>query len=88
MIDSVVVAPRVFQGHREVRLTGKWRGETRKIEPGSFIVDMSQPLSLLAIYLLEPQSDDGLATWNFFDSDLRQGELYPVFKVGGVPPSP
>ncbi|MGI9045178.1 MAG: hypothetical protein ACR2GK_13795, partial [Gemmatimonadaceae bacterium] len=88
MIDSVVVAPRVFQGHREVRLTGRWRGETRKIEPGSFIVDMLQPLRLLAVYLLEPQSDDGLVTWNFFDSDLRPGGLYPVFKVGGVPPSP
>ena len=88
MIDSVVVASRPFQGHREVRLTGKWRGETRKIEPGSFIVDMSQPLSLLAVYLLEPQSDDGLVTWNFFDSDLRTGGLYPVFRVGGLPPSP
>ncbi len=88
VIDSVVVAPRPFQGHREVRLTGKWRGETRKIEPGSFIVDMAQPLSLLAVYLLEPQSDDGLVTWNFFDSDLRPGGLYPAFKVGGVPPSP
>ncbi len=88
MIDSVVVAPRPFQGHREVRLTGRWRGETRKIEAGSFIVDMLQPLSLLAVYLLEPESDDGLVTWNFFDSDLRPGGLYPVFKVGGVPPSP
>lgn len=88
MIDSTTVAERPFQGHREMRLTGKWRRETRKIEPGSFIVDTVQPLGLLAVYLLEPQSDDGLVNWNYFDSVLRPGGLYPVFKVGGAPPSP
>ena len=88
MIDSAVVAQRPFQGHREMRLTGKWRGETRKIERGSFVVETSQPLGLLAVYLLEPQSDDGLVTWNYFDSALRPGGLYPVFKVGGAPPAP
>jgi hypothetical protein len=87
-IDSAVAAPRAFQGHREMRLSGRWLGETRKIEPGSFVVDMSQPLAILAVYLLEPQSDDGLVTWNFFDSDLKPGGTYPVFKVGGAPPTP
>jgi hypothetical protein len=87
-IDSVIAAPRSFQGHREVRLSGTWRGTTRRIEPGSFIVDTAQPLAILAVYLLEPQSDDGLVTWNFFDSDLKPGGTYPVFKVGGAPPTP
>lgn len=88
MIDSVIVSPRVFQGHREMRLTGRWRRETREIRPGSFIVETAQPLGPLAVYLLEPQSDDGLVTWNFFDAQLRPGGVYPVFKVGGAPPSP
>ena len=88
VIDSVVKAQRPFQGHREVRLTGKWRGETRTIPPGSFVVDVSQPLGILAIYMLEPQTDDGLVTWNFFDAQLKTGGAYPVFKVGGVPPKP
>lgn len=88
MIDSTVASQRPFQGHREMRLTGKWRKETRAITPGSFIVDTSQPLGLLAVYLLEPQSDDGLVTWNFFDSQLKPGGLYPVLKVGGAPPTP
>ena len=48
----------------------------------------AQPLGILAVYLLEPQSDDGLVTWNFFDHAIRPGGLYPVFKVGGAPPSP
>ena len=88
LIDSTVAAARPFQGHREMRVVGKWRRATRKVEPGSFIVDMKQPLSLLAVYLLEPQSDDGLVTWNFFDASLKAGGEYPVMKVGGAPPVP
>jgi len=85
MIDSTVVSQRPFQGHREMRLVGRWRKETRPIETGSFIVDTAQPRGLLAVYMLEPQSDDGLVTWNYFDAQLRPGGVYPVFKVGGVP---
>ena len=35
----------------------------------------------LAQYLLEPESDDGLATWNFLDSRLSAGAIYPVQKI-------
>ena len=86
-IDSTIVAQRTFQGHREMRVEGAWQRQTRTIPTGSFIVDTAQPLALLAVYLLEPQSDDGLVTWNFFDADLKPGATYPVFKVGGPPPS-
>jgi hypothetical protein len=71
-----------------MRLSGRWLARTQRIEPGSFIVDTAQPLGPLAVYLLEPQSDDGLVTWNFFDRDLRPGAVYPVYKVGGAPPTP
>jgi len=87
-VDSTIVAPRPFQGHREIRLTGRWRRDTRRIPAGSFIVSTSQPLGLLAVYMLEPQSDDGLVTWNYFDRELKPGGIYPVFKTGGVPPTP
>jgi hypothetical protein len=87
-IDSAIVAPRPFQGHREMRIAGKWRSATRTVVPGSFIVEMNQPLNILAVYLLEPQSDDGLVTWNFFDASLKPGGEYPVMKVGGAPPVP
>jgi hypothetical protein len=87
-IDSVAAAARPFQGHRETRLTGFWRKEMRRITEGSFVVATNQPLGLLAVYLLEPQSDDGLLSWNFFDSELKTGGAYPVFKTGGAPPTP
>jgi hypothetical protein len=88
VIDSTVVAVRPFQGHREMRLTGTWRRESRRLMPGSFIVDTAQPLGQLAIYLIEPQSDDGLVTWNYFDRQLQPGGTYPVFRIGGAPPTP
>jgi hypothetical protein len=45
------------------------------------VVDAAQPLANLIFYLLEPQSDDGLTTWNFFDDQIGEGNtIYPVFK--------
>jgi hypothetical protein len=38
-------------------------------------------LSILALYLLEPQSDDGLVTWNFTDQWLRPGGRFPIVRV-------
>ncbi|HVF38547.1 MAG TPA: hypothetical protein VM939_01520, partial [Gemmatimonadaceae bacterium] len=86
-IDSVITAPRPFQGHREVRVVGRWRRAVRAIPRGAVIVPMPQPLQTLAVYLLEPESDDGLTTWNYFDNSLRPGGTYPVLRLL-TPPSP
>jgi hypothetical protein len=67
-IDSLVKSGRPFQGHSEVRLEGRWVPNQHVVsEPGNYIVRTSQPLGVLAAMLLEPQSDDGLTTWNFLD---------------------
>lgn len=84
VIESIVTASRAFQGHHEVRLTGRWERGLQKLPAGSFIVSTAQPLGALVVYLLEPESDDGLATWNFFDSQLRQGEHFPVRRILGL----
>ncbi|MDQ2664887.1 MAG: M14 family metallopeptidase [Gemmatimonadota bacterium] len=78
-IDSVVRSPRPFQGHNEVRPFGHWEAV-----PGSalvsFVVPTNQPLGRVAMYLLDPESDDGLATWNMFDAALAQ-RTYPVLRA-------
>jgi murein tripeptide amidase MpaA len=79
--DSVIAAPRAFQGHREMRLEGAWRTERRTLAAGSWHVPADQPRALLALQLLEPQSDDGLATWNVFDPALRPGGDFPVVRL-------
>jgi hypothetical protein len=81
VIDSVITAQRPFQGHNEVRLTGRWERGMQTLPPRSFIVSTAQPRGTLIVYLLEPESDDGFATWNLFDSRLRKGERFPVKRI-------
>ena len=40
-------------------------------DAGWFLVRTDQPLGVLAAYLLEPASEDGLATWNLLDRELQ-----------------
>ena len=49
---------------------------------GDWFVPMDQPLAHVAIYLLEPESDDGLVRWGWFDA-LNAGDVYPVLRVPG-----
>jgi hypothetical protein len=87
VVDSVAHAERPFQGHRETRLAGRWITRRYRVEPGSYVVSTAQPLALVAAYLLEPESDDGLATWNLFDAALRVGGEFPVVQAAaGAPP--
>jgi hypothetical protein len=78
VIDSIVTSPRPFQGHHEVRLRGHWERGLQSLPPNSFVVSTAQPRGALIVYLLEPESDDGFATWNFFDSHIQKGGRYPV----------
>jgi zinc carboxypeptidase len=81
VIDSVKKAGRAFQGHTTVTLTGKYKKETITFPAGSIMVRAAQPLGTLAAYLLEPESDDGLTTWNFLDSYLGEGKVHPIYKA-------
>ena len=56
---------------------------------GTFIVKGAQPLARLAAQLLEAESEDSLATWNFFDKELTpspDGKLpdYPVLRLPDI----
>ena len=83
VIDSVKKAGRPFQGHTTVTLAGNYKKETIEFPAGSIIVRAAQPLGTLAAYLLEPESDDGLTTWNFLDLYLGAGKDHPIYKVMG-----
>ena len=87
-VDSVVTAARAFQGHHEVRVEGAWRTDRRTLAAGSYVVPARQPLALVAAELLEPESDDGLVTWNGWDGALRRGGDFPVVRLPGPVPDP
>jgi len=84
-IDSVATSPRAFQGHKETRLTGQWRDYTGALPAAYLVVDVALlPRGPLSVYLLEPQSEDGLVDWNYFDGELRPLGAFPIMRV--LPP--
>jgi len=85
-ISRVEGSSRLNQGHYTNRISGKYLNETIVFPAGTLVVRTAQPLANLAAYLLEPQSDDGLLTWNFWDRYLvpQWGTgyyPYPVYKI-------
>ena len=86
-IDTLVVGP-LFEGHRTVQAEGQWSTQPADsvIAAGWGLVRTAQPLGVLAGYLLEPASEDGLVTWNLLDRELQGGMAYPVLRVRKLPP--
>lgn len=78
---------REYQKHNMVTIKGEFESKTIKMPTGSYYVDMAQPYAYLIFYMLEPQSDDGLLAWNYFDDYLIKNGIekkevaFPVFKV-------
>ncbi len=81
VVDAIEKSPKPFQNHNEVKLKGKYVAEKVTLPGGTRIVRLAQPLGLLAAYLLEPESDDGLTDWNFLDQWLEVGKPAPVRKI-------
>jgi hypothetical protein len=75
-----------YPGHNPVSLEGEFIKSSKTCKAGDYVVQLEQPLAWLIFYLLEPQSDDGLVYWNYFDSELENSEIgkkkviFPVFK--------
>jgi hypothetical protein len=80
-VDSLRSARRQFEGHRAAIVEGSWVERDGSAAAGWFRVSTDQPRGVLAAYLLEPASEDGLVTWNLFDRALQQGGEAPVLRV-------
>jgi hypothetical protein len=72
---------REFQKHKMRTVEGIFETIDQSIPAGTVVVDLNQPLSRLAFYLLEPESEDGVVTWNFIDKYFGDGKYYPIVKV-------
>ncbi len=80
-LDSVARLGRAFQGHQEVRVSGRWV-RARMLPSASWRwVPAAQRQLLVAAQLLEPESNDGATTWNFFDDRLLMGKYHPVMRI-------
>lgn len=86
IIEKFEKAKQAFQGHAIAQAEGKFIPANQTFKKGDYLVDLRQPLANLVFYLLEPQSDDGLLTWNFLDAYFEKKNInnqpvaYPVFK--------
>lgn len=82
VIDSVQRGERQFQGHQEVRLDGRWTPtDSLVLDQGTYVIRAAQPLAILGLYLMDPQSDDGLVTWNVTDPWVRPGGRFPIVRA-------
>lgn len=61
-------------------LTVSWRDGPRPLPPGYAIVSTDQPLGAIAVYLCEPESDDG-AVENGLVAAPAAGDDFPIWRV-------
>jgi dipeptidyl-peptidase-4 len=77
-VDSVVTGP-ALEGHRPARVEGRWGpASPGAAGTGWFVADTDQPLGVLACYLLEPASEDGVVTWNLVAPSA--GATFPILR--------
>jgi hypothetical protein len=87
-ISELKGATRLNQGHYTNTIKGHFVRGSISFPAGTIVIRTAQPLANLAAYLLEPQSNDGLMTWNYLDRYLvpQWGmgfNPFPVYKVIG-----
>jgi len=85
-ITELKGSARLNQGHYTNSIKGNIKSAEVEFPAGSIVVRTAQPLANVASYLLEPQSNDGLVVWNFFDRYLAPQwgsgyNPYPVYKI-------
>ena len=67
------------EGRQRFMLQGQWAAETRELPPGSLFVPAAQPLSALAMQLLEPDAADSLASWGRFATAFESKEYMEAY---------
>jgi hypothetical protein len=85
-IKEIKGASRLYQGHYLNSVKGEYHLEKKEFPEGTLFIATAQPLANVAAYLLEPESDDGLLVWNFFDRYVvsqwrRELQTYPVYRL-------
>lgn len=80
-VTKATPASRPFQGHIPLIVDADRRDATVDVRSGDLRVPTDQPLGRLVVYLLEPMSEDGLTTWNFFDDACKPGVEFPIVRV-------
>ena len=82
-VTAVKPRPGGFGGPKSVTLDVEADRRTVMARAGSLLVPTAQPLGRLAGMLLEPQAEDGLATWAVLAG--QPGQPFPVLRLAALP---
>jgi hypothetical protein len=86
VIEEMKLADRLYQGRILSTIKGRYIEEDVAVLKDSYVISMAQPLARLIAVLLEPECEDSLASWGFFNRELalqwsmKFGE-YPVYRL-------
>lgn len=72
--EKIEFQPAPYQGHHPASGTFIVEKQTRRFDAGSYVVPGVQPETATLVYLLEPESGEGLFHWNYFDWIVEQKE--------------
>jgi hypothetical protein len=91
VIDKLKPADRIYQGHIRLECQTHTREQARLIPAQSYLISMKQPLARLIPVLLEPESQDSLISWGFFNREIvsqwrNQPRPYPVLRLPRIDP--
>lgn len=73
-VQSIEFQQRPYQGHHPVKATFSVEKTKRRFEAGSYVVPGIQPETPCLMYLVEPESGEGLMYWNYFDWIVEEKE--------------
>ncbi len=73
-----------YEGHQRLAVQGTWQPERHDLRPGSLFVPIAQPLSRVAVALLEPQAPDSLAAWGWFNNHFERKEYMEPYVAEAV----
>ncbi len=84
-VTGLTPSSRPNQGHYTSSVEGEFGEAEREFPAGTYYVSTAQTLGTLAAYMLEPETNDALVVWNYFDRYLASqwgntARVYPVFK--------
>jgi dipeptidyl-peptidase-4 len=81
-VDTVIDRGRSETSRLLKDVGGQWKESAKRTLPvGSYVVRAGQPYGLVAFYLLEPESEDGLAQWSFLDNILAPRSDFPILRI-------
>lgn len=81
---KATAASMTFEGRTPLALEGEWAAETRDIPAGSLFVPITQPNWRLAMTLFEPQDQDSLVRWGFFNAAFERKEYMEAYVAEAV----